>query len=80
MKIEKRNLVEIKFSDSEIEILQQAQDVLTQLFNSTNGNLLNLLIDQRTGECFRREDIKSAISTLGNLAYSDYSSWLFEIN
>lgn len=77
MKIEKRNLVEIKFSDSETEILQQAQDVLTQLFNSTSGDLL---VDQRTGECFRREDIKNAICTVGNLAYSDYSSWLFEMN
>ena len=77
MKIEKRTLVEIKFHDDEIEILQQAQDILTQLFNSTNGNLL---VDQRTGECFRKEDLINAIATLGNLAYSDYSSWLFEIN
>ena len=77
MKIEKRTLVEIKFHDDEIEILQQAQDILTQLFNSTNGNLL---VDQHTGECFYKEDLINAISTLGNLAYSDYSSWLFEIN
>lgn len=77
MKIEKRTLVEIKFHDDEIEILQQAQDVLTQLFNSANGNLL---VDQRTGECFRKEDLINAIATLGNLAYNDYSSWLFEIN
>lgn len=77
MKIEKRNLVEIGFSDNEIEILQQAQDVLTQLFNSTSGDLL---VDQRTGECFRREDIKNAICTVGNLAYNDYSTWLFEMN
>lgn len=77
MKIEKRTLVEIEFSDSETEILQQAQDVLTQLFNSTNGSLL---VDQRTGECFRREDLKNAIGTVGNLAYNDYSSWLFEMN
>ena len=77
MKIEKRTLVEIKFSDDEIEILQQAQDILTQLFNSTGGSLL---VDQRTGECFRKEDLINAIGTVGNLAYSDYSSWLFEIN
>lgn len=77
MKIEKRNLVEIKFSDDEIEILQQAQDVLTQLFNSTDGRLL---VDQRTGECFRKEDLITAIGTVGNLAYNDYSSWLFEID
>ena len=77
MKIEKRTLVEFKFHDDEIEILQQAQDVLTQLFNSTNGDLL---VDQRTGECFHKEDLINAIATLGNLAYNDYSSWLFEIN
>lgn len=77
MKIEKRNLVEIGFSNSEIEILQQAQDVLTELINSTNGHFL---IDQRTGERFDRERLKNIANTLGNLAYNGYSTWLFEMN
>lgn len=75
MKIEKRNLVEIQFSDSETEILQQAKDVIIQLVNSTNGKLL---VDQRTGECFSREFLKNMADTLENLAYNDYSTWLFE--
>lgn len=77
MKIEKRTLVEIKLSDSETEILQQAQDVLIQLVNSTEGQLL---IDQRTGECFDRKDLKNVAIILGNLSYHEYSSWLFEMN
>lgn len=77
MKIEKRNLVEIQFSDSETEILQQAQDIIIQLINSTDGNLL---VGQRTGECFGRAVLKNIATTLGNLAYNDYSSWLFEMD
>ena len=76
MKIEKRNFVEIEFSDRENEILRQAQDVIIQLINSTNGRLL---VDQRTGECFDREDLKNVAITLGNLGYHEYSSWLFEM-
>lgn len=76
MKIEKRNLVEIELSDRESEILQQAQDVIIQLINSTNGSLL---VDQRTGECFDREDLKNVAITLGNLGYHEYLSWLFEM-
>lgn len=76
MKIEKRNLVEIQLNDSEIEILQQAQDVIIQLINSTSRNLL---VDQCTGECFDRADLKNIAITLGNLGYH-YSSWLFEMD
>ena len=76
MKIEKRNFVEIELSDRESEILQQAQDVIIQLINSTNGHLL---VDQRTGECFDREDLKNVAITLGNLGYHEYLSWLFEM-
>ncbi len=77
MKIEKRTFVENELSDNETEILQQAQDVIIQLVNSTSGRLL---IDQRTGECFDREDLKNVVITLGNLGYPGYSSWLFEMN
>ena len=77
MKIEKRTLVEIELSDSETEILQQAQDVIIQLVNSTDGHLL---VDQRTGECFDRKDLKNVAIILGNLGYPEYSSWLFEMN
>ena len=76
MKIEKRNFVEIELSGRESEILQQAQDVIIQLINSTNGRLL---VDQRTGECFDREDLKNVAITLGNLGYHEYLSWLFEM-
>lgn len=77
MKIEKRNLVEIEFSDSEVEILQEARNVIIDLINSTDGNLL---VDQRTGECFDRATLKNIAITLENLAYNDYSSWLFEMD
>lgn len=77
MKIEKRTLVEIELNDNETEILQQAQDVIIQLVNSTSGRLL---VDQRTGECFDREDLKNIAIALGNLGYHEYSSWLFEMN
>lgn len=77
MRIEKRTLAEIELSGREAEILQQAQDVIIQLVNSTNGHLL---VDQRTGECFDREDLKNVAIILGNLGYHEYSSWLFEMN
>lgn len=77
MKIEKRNLVEIQFSDSEVEILQEARNVIIDLINSTDGNLL---VDQRTGECFGRAVLKNMADTLENLAYNDYSTWLFEMD
>lgn len=76
MKIEKRTLIEVELSDKESEILQQAQDVIIQLVNSTNGHVL---VDQRTGECFNREDLKNVAIILGNLGYHEYLSWLFEI-
>ncbi len=77
MKIEKRTLAEIELNENEIKILQRAQDVIIQLVNSTEGNLL---IDQRTGECFDRKDLKNIAIILGNLGYPEYSSWLFEMN
>jgi hypothetical protein len=77
MKIEKRTLVEVEFSDRESEILRQAQDVIIQLINSTDGHLL---VDQLTGECFDRQDLKNVAIALGNLAYNGYSNWLFEMN
>lgn len=77
MKIEKRTLVEIRLNDDETEILQEAQEIIIQLINSTDGRLL---IDQRTGEGFDREHLKNVSITLGNLGCHEYSSWLFEMD
>lgn len=80
MFVEKKKVIEVEFTDREVAILREAQNILVH-FAQLNPERYHLYTDQRTGECFTDEEIKNAVITLGNLAYKtdDFSSWLFEI-
>ena len=72
----KKTFVEICFTERELDILKEAEKIITNLIESSDGDFCN----QQTGEVITYADLKTTKMSLMNFAYCDVSTaQLFEI-
>ena len=72
----KKTFVEICFTERELDILKEAEKIITNLIESSNGDFCN----QQTGEVITYADLKATRMSLMNFTYCDTSTaQLFEI-
>lgn len=72
----KKTFVEVCFTERELDILKEAEKIITNLIESNDGDFCN----QQTGEVIPYTDLKTTRMTLMNFSYCGASTaQLFEI-